>query len=77
MDNLQRIYERFDDINDFAGYKPEKVYGWEYLQKFDELGVDDELMDMINAFQSESAEAAYLDGMRFGMKFILECLINT
>ena len=61
MDNLQRIYERFEDINDFAGYKPEKTYGWEYLQKFDELGVDDNLMDLINAFQSDSTEAAYLD----------------
>ena len=76
MDNLQRIYERFDDINDFAGYKPEKIYGWEYLQKFDELGVDDNLLDLINAFQSDSTEAAYLDGVRFGMRFFLESVMN-
>ena len=78
MDNLQRIYERFEDINDFAGYKPEKAYyGWEYLQKFDELGVDDNLMDLINAFQSDSTGAAYLDGVRFGMRFKLYPLSRT
>ena len=77
MDNLQRFYERFEDLNDFAGYKTEKVYGWEYLQKFDELGVDDKLMDLINAFQSNSVTEAYLDGVRFGMKFFMECLMNS
>ncbi len=53
MDNLQRIYE-----------------------KFDELGVDGNLMDLINAFQSDSTGAAYLDGVRFGMRFFLECVMN-
>ena len=76
MDNLQRIYERFEDINDFAGNKERKHYGREYLQKFEEIGLDDNLMDLINAFQSDSTEAAYLDGMRFGMRFFMECVMN-
>ena len=77
MDNLQRIYERFEDINDFTGYEPKKKYGREYVKKFEELGVQDELLDMINAFQSDSSEAAFLDGMRFGMRFFMECIMNT
>ena len=77
MDNLQRIYERFEDINDFAGYKKKKTYGWEHLQKFEELELDDNLMDLINAFQSDSTEEAYLDGVRFGMRFFIECVMNA
>ena len=77
MDNLQRIYERFEDINDFAGYKTKKTYGLEHLKKFDELGLDDNLMDLINAFQSDSTEEAYLDGVRFGMRFFIECVMNA
>ena len=76
MDNLQRIYEKFDDINDFAGYKPGKKYGAEYIPRFEELGLDDRLMDLINAFQVDSIEAAYLDGVRFGMKFLMECVMQ-
>lgn len=76
MDNLQRIYERFEDISDFAGYKPKRSYGREHLEKFEELGLEDSLMDLINAFQSDSTEAAYLDGVRFGMKFFMECMMN-
>ena len=76
MDNLQRIYERFEDINDFAGRKTKKAYGREHLEKFEELGLDDNLMDLINAFQSDSTGAAYLDGVRFGMRFVLECVMN-
>ena len=34
------------------------------------------IADLINAFQSDSTEAAYLDGVRFGMRFFLECVIN-
>ena len=76
MDNLQRIYERFEDINDFAGYGQRKAYGREYVPKFEELGLDDGLMDLINAFQSDSTGAAYLDGVRFGMRFFMECVMN-
>lgn len=75
MDNLRRIYERFDGINEFAGYNPEKVYAWEYLQKFDELGIDDKLMDLINAYQSDSTKEAFFDGFKFGMRFFMECMM--
>lgn len=76
MDNLQRIYERFEGINDFAGYVPKRRYGGKHLEELEELGLDDGLMDRISVFQGDSVEEAYLDGVRFGMKFILECLMN-
>lgn len=76
MDDLQRIYEKFENINEFAGYKPEKIYAWEYLPKFIEMGLSDEVLDLINEYQTASIEAAYLDGMRFGMKFFMECVMN-
>ena len=77
MDNLQRIAERFEDSSDFAGCKPKKRYGQEYQQKFEELGIKDDMMDPASAFQSDSTEAAFLDGMGFGMKFFMECMMNA
>lgn len=46
------------------------------MKKFEELGLDDSLMDLIIAFQADPTEAAYLDSVRFGMKFFVECVMN-
>ena len=77
MDDLQRIYKRFTDTGDFAGCDSKKKYGQEYRQKIQELEVGAELMNEINAFQRDSVEEAFLDGVRFGMKFLMECMLNV
>ena len=74
---MQRIYEGGEDSSGFAGCKPKKRYGQEYQQKFEELGIKDDMMDPASAFQSDSTEAAFLDGMGFGMKFFMECMMNA
>ena len=71
-DDVQRIYEKFDDLNDFAGYTTKRDYGREYLEAFEEQGMDDDLLDQVNALRSDTTEAAFLDGFRFGMCFLMQ-----
>ena len=71
-DDVQRIYEKFDDLNDFAGFSPKRNYGREYLKEFERQGLDDDMLDKINALRTDATEAACLDGFRFGMRFLVQ-----
>ena len=71
-DDVQRIYEKFDDLNDFAGYTTKRDYGREYLKEFEEQGMDDDMLDKINALRTDATEAAFLDGFRFGLRFLVQ-----
>lgn len=75
MDDIRRIYERFRDINDFAGLNPGRSYGWEVQEKMEDFEIDEKLMSLINEYLNVSVNEAFYDGFRFGMKFLMECVI--
>ena len=72
MNDLERIFERFDDLNDFAGFGEKREYEAERRELIRERVGKGDLMDLIMEYQFYSVDAAFLDGFRYGMKFLIE-----
>ena len=75
MRDLERIFSRFDDLNDFAAFEPKKEYEKEKREMIREKVGRGELMDLILDYQGFSVDAAFLDGFRYGMKFLIENIL--
>lgn len=75
MDNLKRIFSRFKDLNDFAGFTEKKKYAEDILLSLEDKGIDEETMDIIRYYQGKTADEAFIDGFRFGIKMLMECSI--
>ena len=77
MDDLKRMFQRFEGMNDFAGFVPRKEYAAEAREEVRKKVTDGEVMDMILYYQCCSVDAAFLDGFRYGMKFLIENILQS
>ena len=75
MDNLKRIFSRFKDLNDFVGFTEKKKYAEDILLSLEDKGIDGETMDIIRYYQGKTADEAFIDGFRFGIKMLMECSV--
>lgn len=75
MDSLERIFEKFEDVNEFAGFAPKKEYRADTKEEIREKVGSGDTMDLILYYQHCSTEEAFLDGFRFGMKFLIENIL--
>ncbi len=75
MDSLERIFEKFEDVNEFAGFAPKKEYRADTKEEIREKVGSGDTMDLILYYQHCSTEEAFLDGFRFGMKFLVENIL--
>ena len=75
MNDLERIFERFDGLNDFAGFGEKRDYEAERREMIRERVGKGDLMDLIMEYQFYSVDAAFLDGFRYGMKFLIENIL--
>ena len=75
MNDLERIFERFDGLNDFAGFGTRREYETERWEMIREKVGKGDLMDLIMEYQLFSTDAAFLDGFRYGMKFLIENIL--
>lgn len=75
MNDLERIFGRFDDLNDFAGFGTKREYETERREMIREKVGKGDLMDLIMEYQFFSTDAAFLDGFRYGMKFLIENIL--
>ena len=75
MDNLKRIFNKFEDLNDFAGYRQRKKYAEDILLTLEDKELDEETMDIIRYYQGKTADEAFIDGFRFGVKMLVECSV--
>lgn len=75
MDNLKRIFDKFEDLNDFAGFKESRKYAEDILLSLEDKEIDGETMDIIRYYQGKTADEAFLDGFRFGIKMLMECSV--
>lgn len=79
--NIERIYQKFEDVNDFTGSDRRKKYGQdEYRELETYCGRNypdsmDELLDQINACLASAVDGAFQDGFCFGIKLLIECII--
>lgn len=74
MDDLKRIFNRFEDLHEFAGFGYKKAYGKEAREALNGCGIDADTMDKILYYQGISTDEAFLDGFKFGIKLLVECL---
>lgn len=72
MKHIERIYNNFEGIDHFKGQEKRQIYGKIEHQKVIEKCKDEELLDIIHNWQCVSVEEAFLDGVQFGMKILLE-----
>ena len=72
MKQIERIYQNFEGIDHFKGQEKLHEYAKIEHQKVMDRCKDEELLDIIHNWQSTSVEEAFLDGLQFGMKILLE-----
>ena len=81
MKNLNRIYHKFEDANEFTGSDRQKRYGRNAYRKLEAYcqasygDRSDELLDLINGCRASAIDEAFLDGLRFGVKLLVECIL--
>ena len=77
MDSLERIFAKFEDVNEFAGFAPEKEYRADTKEEIREKVGNGDTMDLILYYQHCSTKEAFLDGFRSGMKFLIEIIMQS